>query len=733
MKFFNRYFPLLILIMFVSCQQIPNIPTSSPTHTESAPSPTAVPTFPSIEPLFNVTPTVTDFSRFLPITADNASNLKPFLSIAQDIIYHAAWSPDGNFIAAATSHGLKLYSAHAFEKQPLNISPFLASSSRVAFSPGGTMMAWTEMQGSGESGLWLRNLVDDKKNFISVPMWDLKDIAFSPNGKLIAGAIYDIGIQIWDAENGKMIAAFTSAGGAQVVDFSPDGHLLASAGHGDSMAHVWNVATGAEVGSIGKPNEYVASVAFKDSATLALGSGGTVQFWDVNSWTENEDSRVSSDGHIPELAFSPDGNFLAVPFYSESKMYILDSAIRKVAELEVGPYASNIAFSPDGKSLTVVSIQAGLKIFDTASWELQDSTPSLLGRVQKMIFTPDKPVLITTHEDNNTVYEDSITVAWDLQTGAEIFRISSSGEHVLSPDGKLLAVGSDTGEVSVWDVDTGKLLKTYQGTSKYGVSTITFSQDNRTLILSYQDDAIVSVVFWEWETDQEPKVFPLDEGLGFIGALTPDGSKLAVRTWENEMSVDVGVWDTQTSNLRWVSKRSEGSMISSTALHPNGEILAVGDRWNGSISLYDTNSGTLLETFNEPDGFLDYAVAVDDIIFSNSGKYMVTIINGGAVVWDLEKHTFIDIDRSCSRPSESIVFSRDDALLMIAGGENLATHITGGGSGGGICLWETQTGKLLSSLGWENSGTSKFATFNQDGTMLAIDDNGTIWLWGILK
>jgi WD40 repeat protein len=647
--------------------------------------------------------------------------------MTQDIIYQAAWSPDGKFIAAATSHGLKLYSAHAFEKPPLNISPFLASSSRVAFAPEGTMMAWTEMQGSGESGLWLQNLVDDKKNFISVPMWDLKDIAFSPDGKLIAGAIYNIGIQIWDSENGKMITAFTSAGGAQDVDFSPDGHLLASAGHGDLMAHVWNVTTGEEVGSIGKPNEYITSVAFKDSATLAMSYGGAVQFWGVNSRTENEYARVSRDGLTPELVFSPDGNFLAVPIYAERKMYILDSALRKVTELEVGPYTGDVTFSPDGKSLTVVSIQEGLKIFDTASWELQDSTPSLLGRVQKMVFRPDKPVLITTHED-------SITVAWDLKSGVEISRISSPGEHVLSPDGKLLAAGADTGEVSVWDVDTGKLLKTYQRVSKWGVSTITFSQDNRVLILSYQDDAIVSVVFWEWETDQEPKVFPLDESLGYIGSLTPDGSKLAVRTWENEISANVGVWDTQTRALLWISKRSEGSMISSTALHPNGEILAVGDRWNGSISLYDANSGTLLETLNEPPGgFIDYAVAVNDIIFSNSGKYMVTIINGGAVVWDLEKHTFIDIDRSCSRPIESLVFSQDDSLLMIAGGTNLATNITGGGGGGGICIWETQTGKLLSSLGWENSGTSNFATFNQDRTILALDDNGTIWLWGIFK
>lgn len=584
------------------------------------------------------------------------------------------------------------------------------------------MMAWTEMQSSGESGLWLRNLVDDKKNFISIPIWDLKDIAFSPNGKLIAGAIYKMGIQIWDSENGKMIAAFTKAGGANDVDFSPDGHLLASAGHSNSMAHVWNVETGEEVGVIEKPNEYITSVAFKDSATLALGYGGAVQFWDVNSWTENEYSRVSSDGLIPELAFSPDGNFLAVPIYSESKMYILDSTLRKVAELEVGPYTGNVAFSPDGKSLTVVSVQEGLKIFDTSSWELQDSTPSLLGRVQQMVFRPDKPVLVSIHEDG-------ITVAWDLRTGAEISRISSPGEHVLSPDGKLLAVGTKSGEVSVWDIDTSKLLKSYQRASKWGVSTITFSQDNRLLTLSYQDDAIVSVVFWEWEMDREPKVFPLDEGLGFIGTLTPDGGKLAVWIWENEIPTNVGVWDTQTRELRQISQRSEFSWISSVAIHPNNEILAVGDHNGGTISLYDTNSGTLLATLNEPDHPLDYDVEVTSITFSNDGSFMATVIQGVPVIWDLVYDRVVNIEGNCINSIESIIFSPDDSLLLIAGDKTVATSA----AEGRVCVWETQTGRLLASLGGENTHTSNFATFNSDGTMLAMDDNGTTWLWGIFK
>lgn len=724
MKSFSRYFALLILIMLVSCQQPPDVPTPISTPTELVPSPIVVSTFPSIEPLFNVTPTVTDFSKFLPITADNASNLKPFLGITQDIVYDVAWSLDGKFIAAATSHGLNLYSSNSLKVKPVNLSPFLARSSLVASSPTGTMMAWTETDNSGDTGLWLWNLVENTKNFI--PIYDLQDITFSSDGSLLAGAIYKVGVQVWDTKSRKAVASFTSAGGANDVDFSPDGRLLVSSGHRDLMAHLWNIDTGEEKGTIGDPNMQLTRVAFKPSSgILALGYTGAVQLWDVNNKIEAEYSRVINDAFMSELVFSPTGNFLAVPIYSGSKLYVLDSALKRIAELEVGPYANNVAFSPDEETLAVVS-NSGLKLFDTSTWQPRDSLPPRLGRVQKMVFRSDKPLLVSIHEDG-------IAAAWDLRAGAEISRISSLGKHFLSPDGKLLAVGADNGEVSVWDIDTGTLLKSYQRASKWGVSDITFSQDNRVLTISYPDEMAWSVVFWELESDQEPRVFILDNGLVYIGALTPDGRKLAVQIWENEISVNVGVWDTQTREMLWISKRGEGSWISSVAIDPNNKILAVGDRWDGAISLYDTNTGRSLETFNEPSGFLDYAVVVNDIIFSNNGKLMVTIINGGAVVWDLEKHTFIDIDRSCSKPIESLVFSQDDSLLMIAGGTNLATNITGSGGRGGVCIWEMQTGRLLSSAGWEDSGTSNFATFNQDRTMLAIDDNSTIWLWGIFK
>jgi WD40 repeat protein len=181
--------------------------------------------------------------------------------------------------------------------------------------------------------------------------------------------------------------------------------------------------------------------------------------------------------------------------------------------------------------------------------------------------------------------------------------------------------------------------------------------------------------------------------------------------------------------LLWTSRRGDAAWISSVALHPNSKILAVGDRWIGTVDLYDANSGNVVGTLNEPDRLPDYDIAVSDIVFSNNGKLMATIINGGPVIWNVENQTAINIEAGCISSIESIVFSQDDKLLMLAGDKTVATSAVEGR----VCIWATQTGELLASLGDKNLYPSKFATFDPTGTMLALDDNGTIWLWAVSR
>ncbi|HEV3259529.1 MAG TPA: serine/threonine-protein kinase, partial [Gemmataceae bacterium] len=244
-------------------------------------------------------------------------------------IYDLEFGPDNHTLVAGCEEGVAVWTLD----DPLApyVPLLLRSQFRVgniqsvAIHPGGRLLAIAGRQ----LELWS---LDANRRIASIGEVDQgTKVAFSQDGKLLLARLHgvEMGWPVTETPEKRLLQA--QQGGVPVVDFSPDGTLLAS-GSKDGMARIWDVASGrvshiCRGGHVGPvttrdfPNT-VEGVAFSpDGKWLATGDfQGKVCLWDTRSGQEvavMEDTSQLPQGKAPgppgqvwRLRFSPSGKYL---------------------------------------------------------------------------------------------------------------------------------------------------------------------------------------------------------------------------------------------------------------------------------------------------------------------------------------------------------------------------------------------------------------------------------------
>jgi WD40 repeat protein len=580
-------------------------------------------------------------------------------------------------------------------------------------------------------------------DLLNIKVWDLRTrraapllagheyvshVAFSPDGSRLVSASGDLKVILWDTATRQQLRAFSrSKPGPEGASFDPEAGPVAfrpdgvqvTAGGRDGVITSWEIRSGREIPGPPAHSGPITALAYSpDGARLAsAGRDGKVRVWDLPAGRERWVFPARESRH---LAFSPDGARLAAT--GPIRIWSLASG-RELVTLKGHAGRENaIVFSPDGKRLATTGDDQTVRVWDAESGDellvLRGHTAAVTG----VAFDRAGARLISAGRDG-------MVKVWDATEGHEVLKVGpimssppadrtarvrwslalpSPGCLSFHPDGTILATPQGAGMIALWDVASGKRIRSLFG-SVLAVGALSFSPDGARIATIGADSQVrlldATTGQSRIEFGSQPGHSALNRGVLF----SPDGSRLA--SFSN--AGEVTVWEASTGKkLAELVPSGPRIYVTALAYSPDGRRIASSHRAAGiSVSIWDVATG------RETRMALEYNQPVNALVFSPDGRFLLSGDSDDIKVGDAATGAFVRSLRGHRGPIRALAYSPDGRRIASAAEDGL------------VKLWDAATGQELLTL----DGGCEFllsVSFSPDGRRLtAAGSDAWVRIW----
>lgn len=586
-------------------------------------------------------------------------------------------------------------------------------------------------------------------------------IAFSPDGKRLLSAGHDATkLYLWDLASGQALRSWEAQPQIAALVFSADGKLAASAG-ADFKIQLWEVATGRLLHTFAGHAEKVTGLAFSSDSRRVFSSSydGTLGVWNAagGGLLATMFARESGDW----LTVTPEGFFdasspavaggvlTAVSGFDTFSIDPLLASLHRpdlVREKLAGDPASKVsaaAAALDLKTLLAKAHKTGLP----AAPQAEAAPPAALPVNVVQQVGHSRPLEALAYSPNGRFVasgsDDNTVKLWDVETGREMRTFAGHTKPVkavaFSRDGRFLASGSEDATLMLWDLTAGKVVRTFTGHSD-AITAVAFSPDGR-FLLSGADalgalsnaGAVGQVKLWAISTGRAVRTFNGHSGGVRTVAFSPDG-RLALSGGDDKR---VKLWDL-AAGQEVRSFLQHSGPIKAVAFSPDGR-LALSGSADKTMKLWEVATGKELRSFAHPSG-------VTSVAFTPDGKFAITGMSYDSLLgpsgnstpsslqriklWDLttgaEVRTFVEPGQPLPEASiKGRLLGMSTRVALSPDGRFALSNVARD-----MLLWDVATGQLTRAF-FQRSAPVEGVELSPDGRLALSMSGNTLHLWDV--